>query len=238
MKKTPFILSSVALAGLTACATLNAPMSGSGVDPLAPPGSGMSTMAADPGGSLYAPGTFVQSAIDNTAFYKVRPKGNEEADKLLNQHTSMKIISVAGSYVKVELDSGEIGFVPSVMVEDPNFSAGLGTDMMADPGELPLFDANDLPPEGSIPPVIDPDMPLPDFPEPLADDGSLPSADGSTPASELPAADGSIDALGGGVEVKVEGADATAVTPPSSSPETKAALQEAALGDGPKEKEE
>lgn len=108
--------------------------------------------------------------MDNTAFFKTRPKGDADADKVLKRDTSMKVISVSGSYLKVELDSGEVGFVPSVMVEDPNAAPGVVTPM---PGEfqvyppmpsglgepLPIIDPAAMPPEGAIPAVIDPDAP-------------------------------------------------------------------------------
>ena len=109
--------------------------------------------------------------MDNTAFFKNRPKGDAEADKLLPRSTSMKVITTSGSYVKVELDNGEIGFVPSVMVEDPSTVSQLP---ITPPGEfqvypplpqsgmgepLPMLDPTGLPPDGSIPTIIDPDAP-------------------------------------------------------------------------------
>jgi hypothetical protein len=90
----------------------------------------------------------------------------------------MKVISSANSYVKVELDSGEIGFVPSVMLEDPNAAPATLT---TNPGEyqvypplpgtgvgqpLPPLDPTGLPPEGAIPTVIDPDAPVETAPLP------------------------------------------------------------------------
>jgi hypothetical protein len=109
--------------------------------------------------------------MDNTAFFKTRPKGEADADKLLTRGTSMKVISTSDSYLKVELDSGEVGFVPSVMLEDPNVAAQVP---ITAPGEyqvypplpgsgigqpLPVVDPAGMPPEGAIPTVIDPDAP-------------------------------------------------------------------------------
>ena len=82
--------------------------------------------------------------MDNTAFFKNRPKGDADADKLLVRGTSMKVISTADSYVKVELDSGEVGFVPSVMLEDPN-AAAHGTASRCNPDEFQVY-----PPVGGL----------------------------------------------------------------------------------------
>ena len=65
----------------------------------------------------FSAGQFVRACVDNTAFYLKRPKGDADADKLLRRGASMKVISASGDYLKVELDSGEVGFVPPVMVE-------------------------------------------------------------------------------------------------------------------------
>lgn len=88
----------------------------------------------------------------------------------------MKVISTSDSYVKVELDSGEVGFVPSVMLEDPNAAAQTPTTAPGEyqvypplPGSgqpLPIIDPSALPPEGAIPTVIDPDAPAATAPIP------------------------------------------------------------------------
>lgn len=119
--------------------------------------------------------------MDNTAFFKVRPKGDADPDKLLKHNTSMKVITSSESYVKVELDSGEVGFVPTVMLENPNAPVvppmtGAGQYQVYPPlpgggmtgvGEpLPAFDPKGLPPEGAIPTVIDPEAPSNNAPVP------------------------------------------------------------------------
>ena len=101
---------------------MNRPISSGSFDPLAPPGSGSQIGLSNYGPDL-SPGTFVTANIPNTAFYKNKPKGNEDADKLLDQGTNMKIVSADTNHVKVELDSGEVGWVPSVMVASPNTAA-------------------------------------------------------------------------------------------------------------------
>ncbi len=149
---------------------MNQPISSGDFDPLRPPGGNIGTPAAATSGPSYTAGQFVRAAIPNTAFYKKRPTGDGDADKLLKQGSSMKVISKSSSYLKVELDSGEIGFVPTVMVEDPNAAPALATTMPGEfqvyppltgdiGGPLPIIDPAGLPPEGAIPTVIDPEAP-------------------------------------------------------------------------------
>ena len=160
MKFTPAI-SAIAFLSLAACDTMTGPVTNGGYNPLLPAGGGnLSTPTAD------------------TAFFQSRPKGEADADKLLKRGTSMKVISTSDSYVKVELDSGEVGFVPSVMLEDPNAAQQMPT---THPGEyqvypplpgsgigqpLPVVDPAGLPPGGAIPTVIDPDAPAATAPVP------------------------------------------------------------------------
>jgi hypothetical protein len=114
------------------------------------------TRASD---SKYKAGQFVRAAMDNTAFFKIKPNGSAQSDKLLPISTSMKMISESDSYVKVELDGGEVGFVPSMMVEDASVPI---PPAVTQPSEyqvypplpvtglgepLPVADPNALPPE-------------------------------------------------------------------------------------------
>jgi len=172
----PTASAAIACLALASCDTFNRPINGSGFDPLRSPGSDMSQPTITPT-TTYKAGQFVRAALPNTAFYKDRPKGTADADKLLAQGTSMKVISTSDSYLKVELDSGEVGFVPMVMVEDPNAPTGLPYGM--NPGEvqvyppvggygepLPPITPGEMPPDGAIPTVIDPDAPAPQVPVP------------------------------------------------------------------------
>lgn len=170
-------LSAIAALSLVACDSMTGPITSGDFDPLRPPGgnigAGVKTTQS------FKAGQFVRAAMTNTAFFKIRPNGDADADKLLARGTSMKVISYSGSYVKVELDSGEIGFVPSVMLEDPN--AAPTQTLLTNPGEiqvypplpaggiggpLPIIDPAGLPPEGAIPTVIDPDAPANNAPVP------------------------------------------------------------------------
>ncbi len=155
---------------------MNGPITGGDFDPLRPPGDNTASAGTGSGAPVFKAGQFVRAVMDNTALFKVRPKGDADADKLLPRGTSMKVISTSGSYVKVELDSGEIGFIPSVMLEDPNAlpPANPNEFQVYPPlphggiGEpLPIIDPTGLPPEGAIPTVIDPDAPANDAVPPI-----------------------------------------------------------------------
>lgn len=160
----------VALA-MAACNTMNTPVSNSSFDPLRPPGTSVQPASASFGPEL-SPGQFVSANIPNTAFYKNKPKGTEDSDKLIALGTQMKIIELDSNYVRVELDSGEVGYVPAVMVSAPDTTA---PDLLALDGAyqvypplpggesiepLPVIDLGGLPPDGAIPAIIDPDAPV------------------------------------------------------------------------------
>lgn len=195
MKFLPLGVIPAALA-LVACESMNAPITADGsFDPLAPPGGGIKQV--DTGfGSALSPGQFVTASIPNTAFYKKKPKGSEDADKLIDLGTNLKIVSNDGAYVKVELDSGEVGWVPSVMVASPESEvtpidgAYQVYPPLPDTGALeplPVIDPNGLPPAGAIPTLIDPDAPVPYAGSPLTVD-PIPDLTPSTPetAPEIP----------------------------------------------------
>lgn len=172
-----WIASAVCGFALVSCDTMSRPITSGDFDPMRAPGSGTRMDLKTPGG--FKAGQFVRAVMDNTAFFSKQPKGEADADKLLTKGTSMKVVSVSDSYVKVELDgSGEVGWVHSIQVEDPNAPAD-GT--VTNPGEyqlyppvgsggagapLPLPDPAGMPPEGAIPTVIDPDAPANGTPVP------------------------------------------------------------------------
>jgi hypothetical protein len=117
-------------------------------DPLVAPGANRSAVSTRSG---YKPGAFVRTNMDNVAFFTNKPKGDASADKTLAGNTEMKVIADDGSYVKVELNSGEVGYVPTVQVTDQSSSLA------------PLSSGNEIqlypPPPGSVPPVVDPNAP-------------------------------------------------------------------------------
>ena len=157
MKRHQLVLGSFALV-LASCETGPISSTGSGLDPLSAPGSGSAAMAKPRG---YTAGTFVTASMD-AAFFKDRPRGSGEADKQLPADTSMKVIADDGTYVKVELDSGEVGYVPSVLVSDSSASAAVAP-LSGDAYQVypPLPGASDGPQIDDsiplIPPVIDPE---------------------------------------------------------------------------------
>jgi len=175
MKRIP-AFSAIAMLSLVSCNTMTGPITGGDFDPLRPPGSNSRQSASVT--PTFSAGQFVRAAMDSTAFFKLRPKGDADADKLLKRDTSMKVISTSDSYVKVELDSGEVGFVPAVMLENPNAAPKtlptasgeyqvyppLSNGGTSEP--LPVIDPAGLPPEGSIPTVIDPEAPPSSTPVP------------------------------------------------------------------------
>lgn len=183
MKLLP-ALALFAAAGLTSCETGNQPISSTDFDPLAPPGSNLRTQVSA-GPAAFEPGQFVHAAVPDTAFYLKRPRGEADADKLLKKDTPMKVVTADDRFAKVELDSGEVGFVPTVMLADPNLVVPVLSDEFAaypplpesGPGEsLPVIDPTGLPPEDAIPTVIDPDAPPATAPAPTAPVPLPPSA--------------------------------------------------------------
>ncbi len=183
---------------------MNQPISSGDFDPLRAPGSNLNKTPEGTSGNAFTAGQFVRASMANTAFYKKRPKGDGDADKLLSRGTSMKVISTSGSYIKVELDSGEIGFVPAVMVEDPNLAvatAPLPGEFQVYPpltgdmgGPLPILDPVGLPPDGAIPTIIDPEAPsviLPN-PSPISDSFATPIPFVGPTMDAAPATSGSV----------------------------------------------
>ncbi len=182
--KAKLLLAAPFALALTACEPTGASLNSSGIDPLRPPAGNVDK---DDYGTELRPGEFATAAINNTAFYTAKPKEDQAADKLLTQGTPMKIVALSGSFTKVELDSGEVGFVPTVMIStgdaelSPLEGAGgvpvpiinLDSDI-----PLPILDPSTAPPvsPGGLPPV---------------DAGSLPPVEAvpSTPAPEKPIAE-------------------------------------------------
>jgi hypothetical protein len=191
------VSAAAAVFALASCESMNRPIDTGNFDPLSPPGAGDTRLAmAGPG---FKTGGFVSAVMDNTAFFNKRPQGDADADKLLSRGTSMKVISADNSYVRVELDSGEVGWVPTVMVEDPNAAPAIGGGFEAtNPNEIQIYPPMpgfgdttvpplpaDPPPEGTIPTVIEPESPN------GQDGGSVPLPDvpGSTALPDVAPAD-------------------------------------------------
>lgn len=181
--------------------SLNRPLaSGSDFDPLTAPGSIKKSDPGMAGGGSFSPGQFVTAVTDNTAFFKQRPRGEGDADKLLKLGTRMKVVASDGAYLKVELDSGEVGYVASVLVNDP---AAPVAGLPGAPGEiqvypplpggairpvdqsLPVIPPGEAPPGTAVPTVIDPAATPNEVPTPAPTDVKPPSE--TKPAGETKA---------------------------------------------------
>ncbi len=180
----------VACLSMVSC-ELGGPYNSGGFDPLDPAGGGGASVPVVNSG--FRPGEFVRAVSGSTAFFKNKPSGDATADRLLPANTMMKVISDDGSFVKVELDSGELGYVPSVMVmgKDAQATDYSGAEYQVYPpveGVVPL--APETPADSDVPvvpPTIDPDAPA-DLP-PLPDDAPTPGL-GAEPALPEPESSG------------------------------------------------
>ena len=107
-------------------------------------------------------GHFARTMIDNTSFFRQLPLSGGQADLLLQRHTSVRIIKLDPGYSKVELDSGEIGFVQTAMLEPmPVRKPDGGPDGPAVEDSKPDI-LDPIPPTGPgmpevLPPTIDPE---------------------------------------------------------------------------------
>jgi len=207
MKGIATILPAMALA-LASCGG-GGPVTNSGYDPLDPAGGfGADVPVVDTG---YRPGAFVVTAMDNAAFFKSKPQGNATADKLLPGNTRMKVISNDGNYLKVELDTGEVGYTLPVMVTDEAGGGAATTVDPYNPNEVqvypPLPGGGYDPNAPTIPPVIDPDAPDPEeeLPMPaLPDDAPTPGLGAEPPLPDPAAEDLPADPAGEDPPVEVE----------------------------------
>jgi len=133
-------------------------------NPLDSPGSQADAIN---GGPRYAPGSYVEVTDANAGLYRRFPKGDMQPSAKLVPGTQLKVLSEKGSYVKVETESGQIGYVPAIMVSDRVSDSTLvpleGTAVPlapvdpADPESLqplPPADASSfVAPEPEVPPI-------------------------------------------------------------------------------------
>ena len=96
--------------------------------------------------------------------------------------TPLKVISTSGTYVKVEMDSGEIGFVPEIMI--------------AERSAVPVVPVVPPPVDGAVPPPgvlvtppnptdVPPPPPTPDVAPPVPDVAPPPEVPGITPPQNV-----------------------------------------------------
>jgi len=171
-------LAAVALVSCGSLQNLNQPLGETSFDPLDGPGSkrkssGSSSVQAT--GSQYTPGQWVETAMANATFFREMPKGSASADKVLKAGLPMKVVKTQGSFVKVELDSGDIGFVPAIMVTErraenqiyraPKINRQQDVPIIPiEPGIPSQAPAGDLPPLPDVPPLPDSDLGIPASP--------------------------------------------------------------------------
>ena len=193
--KTPKLLSLGALAvAAVSCGSfknLNRPLSGGGFDPLDGPGSptGSASALVAPTKPSYKRGQWVETSMPNATFFRAIPKGSARADKVLAAGTPMKVVSSTGTYLKVELDSGDIGFVPEIMVIERS-AAGSQPGLPAPdfgPVPPPVEPGINTPEVAPIPEVPDspPPPPVPNIPSPSVPE-TVPTVPDVAPPPEVP----------------------------------------------------
>jgi hypothetical protein len=199
MKRVYLVVPSILSAlGLVSCDTLSGPISSGSFDPLTPPGADSSPDVVEPTGGV-VPGQIAVIALDNAGFFNKKPTGEGDPDKLLRAGTQVKVVSTEGSYLKVELDSGEVGYVPAVMVDDPS-AVPSPNEIQVYPapppggGDVPIIPLEPMDPgdpqapaSDSLPSVIEPEEPpaTPDLP-PVPDDPDAPDEDADPTPPPVP----------------------------------------------------
>lgn len=149
------------------------PIRGGGFDPLDSPGSasGSASAVMAPAKPNYKRGQWVETSMPNATFFRVIPKGSAQADKVLAAATPMKVVSSKGTYVKVELDSGDVGYVPEIMVIERSSTPG------TQPGVVPNY--------GPVPPPVEPGITTPGVAPVPAISGTPPPLPTVSPAPAL-----------------------------------------------------
>lgn len=170
---------------------LNQPLS-SDFDPLSAPGSSAVSEGAAVVAPTYKAGQWVETSMPNAAFFRVIPQGNARADKILPVATPLKVVSMRGTYIKVELDSGEVGYVPQVMVivrgggDQPSLVPDYGPiPAPVDPGvgapqPIPGPGVPGVPPSVPGVPDVPAPAPIPDIPAPVPGFVTPPTVPGIT----------------------------------------------------------
>lgn len=149
-----------------------------------------------PTGPQFEPGSFAQTVIPEAAFFNSYPKGEATADRALKMNSVVKVVGTRQSFVRVELEDGAVGFVPSMML------APQGQDVTAAPDQAPLIiPGGDL----DIPPFPNPGNPedigapvlpaLNDLPEPatLPEPAVFQGDDGANTEPANPAANSLVE---------------------------------------------
>lgn len=143
---------------LASCSSLRGSLGDGEFNPLLAPGAGGSFSANVATNYAFESGQYVTAASNSTSFFTTKPDGNAEADELLAAGTSMRVIKTDGSFVKIELDSGKVGYVAGAMLVE----SGLATPSTTSPGTLPVTPAENPATSGdSLPAMVSPEIELP-----------------------------------------------------------------------------
>ncbi|MGJ8654967.1 MAG: hypothetical protein ACSHX6_00845 [Akkermansiaceae bacterium] len=129
--------SSVLLTSCGALDKLNQPLSDTGYNPLDKPGmrSSSSSSAMGAGGSQslvnsndhgFNNGDIVEVVIPNTALFAKVPKAGDRYKKVLNVGDSLRVIGGEKDFIQVVTESGDTGYVSSVMVVTQGFLTNSG----------------------------------------------------------------------------------------------------------------
>lgn len=81
----------------------------------------------EPTGPTYSSGQWVETSVSSAAIYERFPKTGDQPVQTLAQGTPLKVVSTQGTYAKVEMESGAIGYVPTIMIAEK-----------ASPNEIPI----------------------------------------------------------------------------------------------------
>ena len=74
-------------------------------------------------GPDFTPGSYLQTINPSSPFFMSYPRIEDQPYKLLPDSTEVKVVSLKGSYAKVEVvRSGEVGYVPSIMLGEKRSS--------------------------------------------------------------------------------------------------------------------
>lgn len=135
------ILPVVAGLSLTSCSqiasSLNAPLT-SDYSPLDGPSVNYDSRSrVQPTGPSFTPGEWVETVMPNGTFFDRIPRGSAAADQVLPLASPMKVIATKGSFLKVELENGSVGYIPIIMVALPS-NSGDTTPFLPPPPTSPL----------------------------------------------------------------------------------------------------
>ena len=165
---------------------LKQPLTGeTGFDPLGSPTSNSASRSASgssgtvslaPNAPSYKSGQWVETSLPGASFFRKIPTGSgtARADRVLDAGTPLKVIANKGAHVKVQLDSGDVGYVPHIMVIERAAGSSL-------PSSNPI---GPVPEYGSVPPPIEPTG-VPALPDALPSLPSLPSLPEAPPVPDV-----------------------------------------------------